>query len=362
MKRLRLGVLLVMGCSAPMSPADAGSGGGSAATDCETPPPLREDLSSCRPLAADYQPRANASAGDSWAACISDDNRYHPIDPNISTVARVSAFEQIATLLWRDRKVPAAADFVEARVIYAQDQGLDSRVQRREDVHYPPPPGGKRCSEAGIPDANPDRCVGPAKLLPVLNDAFVRGAMGDAPRVHAARIEAALLWFLYVSALSEAMSCAAAPKDCDSCWAYYTGGTARDAPLGLAGYVARLSDETHQRAYDATLAVRCWRNLDNEAGPAMNMTLQLQARDQLDRATVRGVAMVLRQRVSELSCADAEGLAARSAFIRLVAGWLDREARARDATWAETLRQATQGDSVDALAATTALDGLFPCP
>lgn len=365
MRMLVLGVFAVAACSAPAplsdGGTDAGTDGGTSG-DCAQPPVFTEDLSSCMALASDYQPRVNGSAGDTWPACISDDNVFHPIDPSISSVARVAAYEQIAALLWKERKVPSADDFLNARVLYAQDQGLDSRVQRREDVHYPAADGGMRCSEAGVPEANPDRCVGPAKLLPILNDAFVRGAMGEAPRLHAARIEAALLWFLYISAQSEVMSCGAAPKDCDSCWAYYSGGTLRDAPLGLAAAISRISNETHQRAYDATLAVRCWRNLDNETGMAADTTRQLLARNQLDRATLRGVAVVLRQRIAELSCADEAGAAARTAFIKVLAGLLDREARARDAAQAQALQQATAGAVIDAAGAMAALRALFSCP
>lgn len=333
-------------------PADAG--------DCPNPPAPTEDVSACAPLATDYQPRASGSANDSWAACISDDNTYHPIDPNISSVARVAAFDQIADLLWRDGKVPSAQDFTDARVLYAADQGLDSRVQRREDIHYPAGPG--KCSEPAVADAHPDRCAGPKKLLPILNDAFAKGSGGEAPRVNAARVEAALLWFLYLSSLSEVESCASKPADCDSCWAYYAGGTPRDQPAGFARYVRALGRETHDRAYDATLAVRCWRALD-AATPATNLTLRNQARDQLDRATVRGIALVARQRFAELSCADADGRQARLAFLRTLVPFLDREARQRNAGLADQLAaQVAEGVEPDAAKAVAAIDALFACP
>lgn len=352
------------GCGTkPVDLVDAGTDGGNKATDCLPPPKTPENVSACTVLATDYQPRVAGSANDGWAACISDDNVFHPIAPNISSIARVAAFEEIAALLWRDGKIPSAKDFVDARVLYAQAEGLDSRVQRREDVHYPAPQsfdGGvaPKCSDVGVPEQYPDRCVGPAKLLPILNDAFAKGAMGETPRLHAARIEAALLWFMYVSALSEVMSCGAKPGDCDSCWAYYTGGGARSAPLGLGAYVLALAPETHQRAYDATLAVRCWRNLDNETGIAANLAMQLQARNQLDRALVRGVAMTARQRVSELGCSDAEGRQARLAFFRTLTPLLDREARVRAPADADRLLI----DPVETAPVVGALDALFACP
>lgn len=362
-------VLVFAWCACPgpvPTPSDGGVDAGAVddgGTACSPRPTFIEDAGTCVPLADDYLPRQGLSAGDSWPACVSDANGYSPINPSISTVARVAAYEQIAELLWRDGGVPSPQAFVDARVLYAQDQGLDSRVQRREDVHYPAAP--MACSTAGIPEQHPDRCVGPAKLLPLLNDAFARGAQGEAPRVHAARIEAALHWFLYVSALSEVMSCTTRAQDCDSCWAYYTGGTPRDAPLGLAKEVAALGPETHQRAYDATLAVRCWRNLDNETGVATDTALRDRAFAQLDRALVRGVALALRQRVTELGCSTGEVLDARWAYVQVLAPLLDRALRERDATRADVLRtelsKATPGE-VNAAAVTASLDTAFPCP
>lgn len=324
-----------------------------------------DDVSACMPLATDYQPRVNMSAGDTWPACISDDNVFHPLQMSISTVARVEAFDQIAAKLWRGGVVPSAQDFLDARVLYAQDQGLDSRVQRREDVHYPPPAGGAKCSEAGIPDQFPDRCVGPAKLLPILNDAFAAGARGEAPLLHARRIEAALVWFLYVSALSEVSTCTTKAQDCDSAWAYYSGGTARGAPAGFAAYVSGLSDPTHQRAYDATLAVRCWRNLDNEQGTAMDLMMRDRALGQLDAATVRGVALIVRDRFTALDCGDDAAEGAQLAFLQIVVPLLDRAARAVDPAKADVLKAQAAKSSpaeVDVAAATAALDALFPCP
>jgi hypothetical protein len=324
-----------------------------------------EDVSSCLPLASDYRPRVNLSRDDSWPACISDDNTFHPINPSIGSVARTMAFEEIGARLWAGDRRPSANDFIDARILYAVDQGIDSRVQRRADVHYPAPPGGEACSVAGIPEQYPDRCVGPAKLLPILNDAFQKGAAGSEPRVQAARIEAALIWFFYASVLSEVMSCTQSPQDCDSCWAYYTGGTPRPSPIGLARYVRALGVETHDRVYDGNLAVRCWRNLDNETATATNTALRDQAFAQIDRALIRGVALILRQRFAELRCTSDEVRAARLAFIATLGPFLDRAARERDPMQADVLKAqvaAVTSDRADAAAAMRALDILFPCP
>jgi hypothetical protein len=372
MKRIILSLaavaLLATGCDDEDPKPGSPDGGGTVQEDCPDPPVHNEDVWYCNPHATDYQPRdatSNNSATDAWPACISDENTYSPIDPNISTVARVAAFEEIAAKLWKDGKVPSKEDFVAAYDVYTQPEGLGSRVQRREDVHYPPAPNGGRCRDEGVPETAPDRCVGPAKLLPIIKDAFERGAAGESPRVHAARIEAALLWFLYVSPLSEVTSCATTPKDCDSAWAYYTGGTARAEPLGLSRYVRELGRETHERAYDAALAVRCWRNLDNETGTATNTELQQRALRQYDTALIRGTSLILRQRLTELTCGNEEGTKARMAFINTLGPLFDRAVRERAPERADELKAEvtkTNAEDVDVFAATSVLDDVFPCP
>jgi hypothetical protein len=362
---LLLATAALLGCPGPLPvPTDGGVDAGvEAGAACSPRPAFTEDVSSCAALGTDYLPRVSMSSMDTWPACVSDSNVYTPINSNISTVARITAFEEIARLLWTDDVSPSAQAFVDARVQYALDQGLDSRVQRREDVHYPAAP--MPCSTAGVPEQFPDRCAGPTKILPVLNDAFARGSVGESPRVNAARVEASLLWFLYLSALSEVMSCTQRPQDCDSCWAYYTGGTARDLPLGLAKRVRELGAATHDRAYDATLAVRCWRNLDNETGMAMDTARRDLAREQLDRALLRGVALIVRQKVSEVSCSTGSVQSARLAFLNTLAPWLDRPARERNPALADQLAanlQATSATALDVAGTLAALDALFPCP
>ena len=372
MKRILLtlatAALLFTGCGDDDPKPNGNPDAGGNDIDCENPPVYTENVTACQPAATDYRPRdaaANNSVTDAWPACVSDENVYTPIDPNISTVARVAAFDQIAVKLWKDGKVPTSQEFVESLDLFTQAEGLASRVQRREDIHYPPAPGGARCRDQGVPETAPDRCVGPAKLLPVLNDAFTRGAQGESPRVHAARIEAALLWFLYVSPLAEVTSCASTPKDCDSAWAYYTGGTPRAEPRGLAAYVKALGPETHERAYDGALAVRCWRNLDNETGAATNTALQQRALRQYDKALLRGTALILRQRLTELTCGNEEGSQARMAFINTLGPFFDRAARETNAARADVLKaevEKTNAEDVDVDAAVAALDALFACP
>lgn len=372
MKRILLtlaaAALLSTGCGDDDPKPTDGPDTGGTDVDCANPPVYTENVTACQPAATDYRPRdaqANNSATDAWPACISDDNVYSRIEPNITTIARVEAFEAIAARLWKDGKVPTRDDFVSAYEIFIQEEGLGSRVQRREDYNYPPAPNGARCRDEGVPATAPDRCVGPAKLLPIITDAFVLGSQGQPPRYHAARIEAALLWFLYVSTLSEVNTCINTPRDCDSAWAYYTGGTPRAAPIGLAAYVKALGPETHERAYDGALAVRCWRNLDNETGTATNLELQQRAMRQYTKAVLRGTALILRQRLTELTCGNTEGTRARMAFINTLGPFFDRAAREVNPAQADVLKaQVTKvrAQDVDVDAAVAAIDAVFPCP
>jgi hypothetical protein len=367
-------VLGVAGCAAgdPEVTATATPGATptptATATATATPTPIACPLrpvdrtASCPARDGDYRP---GEANDAWPACVSDDGTYHRIEESVSTIGRVAAFEAIADLLWRRDGAPSAQDFIDARIHHAQEQGLDSRVQRREDVHYPADAMGRRCADAGVPEENPERCVGPAKLLPVLNDAFARGAAGEAPRVHAARIEAALLFFLYVSSMSEWSSCRATPKDCDSCWAYYSGGTPREAPLGLARVVQGLSDEAHQRAYDALLGVRCWRNLDNETGVATDEARHARIGEQLDRALLHGLSLVVRERFLRHVCNAGGARDADRAFLGVMVPLFDRAVRERDVPLADRLLAAVGragGEALDGAAADAGLAEGFACP
>src|SRR5690606_38512670 len=119
-------------------------------------------------------------------------------------------------------------------------------------------------------------------------------------------IRAALQWFFYVSAIKEATTCTNTAKDCDSAWAYYTGGTDRAAPAGLAADIDALAPDTHDRAFDGVLAVRCWRDLLDRDVPAADLTLRDQAIDQLDFALVRGMSIIIRQHFAAISCATGD--------------------------------------------------------
>jgi hypothetical protein len=340
---------------------DAGQGGGAGAVLCDANEGIA-DVSgpSCAPLADDYTPRDAASKNDMWPACISDGNAYVAFNTNISSLARVAAFEEIGKILgFGGLSAPTSQDFLDARVVYTQEQGIESRVVRREDEHYPPAPLACRDMTVEEQAMYPDRCVGPVKIRPILNDAFQHGIEGKDPVGNAARIEGALIWFFYASIYKEATSAFLNPPDVDSMWAKYTGGEPRASALGLSRYIRPRSLEAHDRIWDGLLAVRCWRDLDNPTGPAMDVMLRDRARAQLDRALLRGLAVLVRQRAARLSCAAAWE------SVKIVGGVLDREATLRDPTNAGVLRAElakARAEDVDRDKLIAALDAIFPCP
>ncbi|MGB0678770.1 MAG: hypothetical protein ACPGUV_03815 [Polyangiales bacterium] len=175
------------------------------------------------------------------AACSDDD-------------AAGSAPPDASTALFDARRDPSADAFLAARAVYQEDEGLDSRLVRRYDPHFTVP-DGIDCRDAGVPAQYPDYCVGPARLQPLVLTAFNAGIEGSEPalpvRVQAARIEAALLWFLYASQYKESLTCTDKAKDCDSSYAYYTGGAPRpDGASVSSGSCAPLATDYSPGADD----------------------------------------------------------------------------------------------------------------
>jgi hypothetical protein len=369
---LCLGCILIGGCSSSSKGPDGASpvrDSGSDAAPCPSAA-YTENLSSCSPAQADYQPRQGKPGSNGWPSCISDDNRWHLIGDGLPPAAsRSQAFETMAGKLWKRAGVPTKEDFLSARDDYSVAEGLASRIARRQDIHYPEVPGDDKfaCQNAGVPELYPDRCVGPAKLKPVIDDAFQKGLAGNQPLVQAARIEAALIWFFYLSMTSEVWTCGFDDiTDCDSAAGYYTQVSTRESPAGLARLVAALGPETHNRIYDALLAERCWRDIDR-AMPAQYQYRSFYelAQYQLDKAALRGEALILRERIGRILCGTAEAQQASIEFVKVLGGLLDHAATLLDPTHAAQLRAFTADPRVaaDAVAAAqTALDALFTCP
>jgi hypothetical protein len=315
----------------------------------------------CAPAPTDYAP----DAMDMWAACVSDDGDYHRIEPVISSEARVAAFERVADLLFDPTADPSADDFLAARLIYQEDQGIDSRVVRRYDPHFSVP-DGTACTAPGVAAMFPDYCVGPGYLSPMILDEFAAGATGsgsEPARVHAGRIEAGLLWFFYVSSYKESLTCTTKPKDCDSAYAYYTGGAQAGMGTGLSARVRAVSPEADGRAFDGFLGLRCWRDLD-PAAMASDLERRDWARGQFDRAELDGVAAILRARLVSLCDLTGPELAYQWAFIQTLGPVLSRDASERssaDAAVLDAAWSASTPTEFDMAALLGALDALYPC-
>jgi hypothetical protein len=351
----------------------ADSTGGCEPTMLGVDPP---NESACGPLATDFVPGAD----DDYPACVADNGEWTVVfeDPP-GAQARVEAYESMMDLL-RGGTTPDAAAFTMARTLYAQDEGLESRLLRREDLHYPPVPAAdqdagvdfdKQCTVADNATTYTDRCVGPAKIAPMINDAFAAGMTGEGDaNVHAARIDAGVLWFLWVSTYKEAASCVELPEDCDAHHAYYDGNALRASPLGVGAEINAISPLAHGAIFDGMLAIRCWRDLYPDAllwedfGADGQDTFEA-AHEQLDNALWYGWARLVRDRLEKHPLTCGSEAAASWAFIEVVGPVLDVEAESRDAAAAATLAALWANDApaaADLEGAIAAIDAAFPCP
>jgi hypothetical protein len=330
----------------------------------------------CAPLGSDYAP----GAADEWPVCASDDGMYRLIGSTPGALGRVEGYESISALLWERSDAPTADDFTAARTIYAEDQGLESRVLRREDLHVPPIPASewdpgfdpdKQCTVAANVPRYPERCLGPSTLAPILNDAFAAGQTGAGePRVQAERIHATLLWFFYLSIYKEAYTCSLAGKDCDSMWAKYTGGTERSGARGLSEEVVAVAPAAHARIWDGLLAIRCWRDLNPDAEvptilDASEAALQQYCGgwEQLDNALHYGWSELLVDRLERQGTLTGVDAAANWAFAQVAGQALQRELSERGVTSTASLW--AMDAAPDAATLTTAvadIRGAIPCP
>lgn len=335
-----------------------------------------DDLAACYPSANDYQPGAD----DSYPACVTDDGSYTLVGSTPSSIARVEAYEEVLSILAGDTSVDG---FTAARAKYAEDEGMESRLQRREDLHLPEIPesdwdpgvdADKQCTVASNVAAYPERCAGPALIAPVMNDAFAAGQTGEgAADVHVARIEAAGLWFLYLSVHKEASTCfTSKAKDCDSAWAYYTGGFDRAGGIGLAADVRDVSADAHAAIWDGFSAFRCIRDVypadDTPAVADLDLdgqALLCSAQSQLTTALDFGLAQVVRSRLEALKALDGVDAEAAWAGLEILGSVLDRAGNERDAEsygplqsfWAAG--QPADPAAIDA--ALQSLDAVFTC-
>jgi len=354
-------VVLAFGCGDDAATIpDGGPGGDGGLEELCMPPTFPPDPGACAANASDY----SSGVDDAWDPCISDDGRYHGVETTISSSARVMAFEEIGAMLFTPAADPPSDAFVAGRMIYQEDEGLDSRVVRRYDPHFTVP-DGTDCSLAGIPEMFPDYCAGPARIQPIVLDAFNAGIAGTEPRANAARIEAAILWFLAISTYKESLTCTTTANDCDSSYAYYTGGEAARCGIGLARYVAEVDAYAHDRAWDGALAVRCWRDLD-DGDVAADLTARDLAREQYDRAVQDGLAAVLRDRVAKIETMAGAERDYYFAFAQVLAvpvlEEMERRGAASDAAALRTELERPSAMAFDAAAAFAAIDAVYDCP
>lgn len=328
---------------------------------------------SCSALAGDYTPGGE----DDYAACVVDDGKYHLVADTPSSIARVEAYEAVRSMLAGS---PDADAFTEARSKYAEDEGLESRLLRREDLHFPPVPEAdwqpgvdpdKQCTVESNVEKYPDRCAGPGKIAPLLNDAFSSGQTGSGtPEVEAAKIDAALLWFLYLSVFKEASTCfSSAEKDCDSSWAYYTGGTGRESGMGLSRRVRDISVIANDGVWNGFAAHRCLREHYPQSDyetfddlPREATDLLEQARQQLEHGLTYAWSRVVRARLEEQASMCATQAEANWAWLQIAGPVLDHEARARGGYDLQELWTGPMPDAEMVTAAVANLDAVFACP
>ena len=304
-----------------------------------------------------------------FQACVKETTTYTPFETSISTAARVGAFESIGERLWRN-PTPTRADFEQANLLYVEEEGLDSRLSRREDEHYPAVEvDGETvsCNSAPIVAiSNPERCVGPAQIRPLVIDGLTEGAMSEDQLVRdkaSHQVEASLLWFLYVSTYKEIHTCAQKKKDCDSSYAYYTGAEPEEMGIGLAGYFRREVPEAHAAVWDALLKMRCWRQVDG-GDTAANTPLRDEVIRELDAALLFGLSRLVTARLKALQESSDEAQRAELwQAITILGPVLEREAKARDSAQGVALageldEKAAEGADLDMLI--TLIEDLFP--
>ena len=339
---------------------------------------------SCQPLKGDYAPGAT----DAWQKCSYDDGKYHKIMATIGSAARVAAFEDMVKLIFTPKADPSVDDFMNAYLKYigaggGEEESIESRIKRRYDPHFgvspdEDPVNGIDCHDVITTDANPavaenpDYCVGAGILKPIVDAAFAAAADAADPgprRLHAARIEGALLWLFYASAYKESESCTDTPEDCDSSWAYGNGAKDKGKEIGLVGRIRALDPETADRIWTGNLAVSCWREND-KTGSDLNLTydsidrkLRDKSRNQADRALLDGVALVVADTLSKAKAATGDVAKYQLAMVQVLGRALYRQMGEDSPTDKATLQTALDAETptdTQLDAAIDAVGNVFP--
>jgi hypothetical protein len=365
----------------------------------------------CMPLSTDYP-----GSADYACPAVSGSATWPRIGTSISTIARMEQYEAMANLIFDPSRDPSAMDFANARTQFVTAEGIGSRVARRYDLHFPVAMAmgpGRICQSEASWRADPLFCVGPAALNPIVLDMLQRGGTSDPTepsRLYGARIEAALLWFAHLSVYKEGNTCAylypgndGKREDCDSAWAYYTGGRERAALLSeeiaFAREIRTLDEDAHTRILDGLYALRCWREIDTSGTPSptplpaydmpdglSNRALFERAREQLDVALDYGFAQLLIDRLERLRTTTGDEQRYHLAFLRTIlapipartltdAMGMSISYPARESLYDRTLRAVSASDAdfvlaqiamdpatMDIAGIISRLDDAFPCP
>jgi len=89
------------------------------------------------------------------------------------------------------------------------------------------------------------------------------------------------------------------------------------------------------------------------------------AQGQLNKAALRGIALILRERIGKIPCAADETQQANIEFVKILGGLIDHGASIHDATTAAQLKIFTTNPTAEIAAveaAQTAIDTIFACP
>ena len=176
-----------------------------------------------------------------------------------------------------------------------------------------------------------------------------------------------------MSVYKEANTCfSGKAKDCDSAWAYYTGGFDRAGGIGFSADVRDVSADAHAAIWDGFSAFRCIRDVypadDTPAVADLDMdgqALLCSAQSQLSTALDFGLSQVVRARLEALKGLDGVDAEAAWAGLEILGSVLDRAGNERDAAsygvlegfWAAG--QPADAAAIDA--ALQSLDAVFTC-
>ncbi len=345
---------------------------------------------SCVADSTNYNPDIAKRDQTLWPTCIVDadkTDKWVLVDPMGQTPAassRTEAFEGFRAKLDYTSMVASEQDFADIRTAYLIPEGLQSRITRRPDYHWVefPIPDLNACKHTPVDPAYEKVCAGPLQIEPIINEAFSIGQAqaGHSPaevRIQMARLEAAFLWFFYLSVYSEIHTARTEdPADVDSSLGYYTANHEENAATisGLARYVRDLDPATHARVWNGHRAARCWRSqagdtgslLFDKIGDAPDDLRWKAARKQLDQAALHGISLIVKDRLGEFNTeADAEVKAAHWAFIKVLGPVLYRAMDILAPSQSTALKaeiDKTDTSMVNAQAAIDAISNVYVCP